>query len=198
MSKAVLFIAAILFLTTGFQEPKDKPAQPTKPTPMRVGRGGGVGPGEDSSGWSVFSPKSSGCSVMLPGKPKQEPSGDTEYGRVPSTRYSLTSGKFLYALTYMDYPHSQESLEARVKYLEMVSETGITKFGGKLVSSKAVSLGEYPGREVTATVEGHFYTGRTYIANQKLYTLQVFVIGGERGSANAAKFFDSFKMLPAE
>lgn len=198
MSKrAVLFLAAILLLTTGFQHPKDKPAKPA-PTGSGAGLRMGAGP---PTGWTVFAPKDGGFSVMLPGKPsKISLQTDTDKGPVTSPLYKLEQGDFKYVVGYLDHPVSVEGTR-RDEWLEKAAEQGITEAGGKVVSNKPISLrGNYPGREVKGEARGFLYHSRVYLVKQRVYILILWILSKkpEVSSETATRFFDSFAVLPAQ
>ena len=173
-TKVAVLIAAILLLTCGSQQAKLKC---------------------DQSDWIVLSPKDGGFSVKLPSKPTERslPQG-TETGQTPSPVYELTSGSLKYVITYKDHPFDVEGAQ-RDKLLEMGAEAGIIRAGGKVVSNKPISLDEYPGREVKGEMGGFLNQSRVYLVKQRLYLLIVWLPADKAGSENAAKFFESFKIV---
>ena len=172
-NNAAVLTAALLLLTTGFLQIKDGRAQP---------------------GWIVFSPEGGGFSVALPGQPTRRPlPHNTKAEPSPAPLYELTSGDFAYVVSYIDYPFSAEGAE-RDELLDKGAEAGITGAGGKVVSSKPISLGGHPGREVEGEVKGVAYRSRVYLVDRRLYLLIVWQRPGSAGSENAAKFFESFKL----
>jgi hypothetical protein len=172
--KAAVLTAAILLLTSGFQQAKHKSAQ---------------------SDWVVFSPKGSGFSVRLPSKPTERPLPQgAEAGRAFSPLYELTSGDFKYVITYKDFPFSVEGAQ-RDKLLDMGAEAGITSAGGKVVSNKPISLADHPGREVRGEMKGFLYQSRVYLVEQRLYLLIVWLPAAKTGSENVANFFESFELV---
>lgn len=195
MSKrAVLLVAAILLLTTGFQQSKDKPTQPEKPIPKEAG--GGV---EESPGWSVFSPKSGRFSVMLPGTPTEMSLRiDEPGGPVTSPLYQLGSGEFRYLISHIDYAYPVKDPKEKDDIVKSAAEKAIIEAGGTVVSNKPISLGEYPGREVNGKVPGFLYQSHVYIVKERVYGLFLLMPADGSGAEKAAKFFDSFKVLPAE
>lgn len=194
MSKrAVLLIAATLFLTAGCQRLSGPRAPESTGSPQAVRAG-------DSryKGWSLFTAKYGGFSVMLPGKPTAT---SLESGEAQGTGLTLElqTGEFKYLIVYRDYPASViESSPAKDQHLQMTAEKAIALTGGKLLSSKPVSLGEYPGREVKSELNNGFTYSRRYLVKQRLYLLMLSAPDDKAGSENAAKFFDSFKLVPAE
>jgi hypothetical protein len=172
--KAAVILVAILLLTIGSRQAKPMSAQ---------------------SDWIVFSPKGGGFSIMLPGEPKRRefPHG-TSKGQTLSPLYELTHEDFKYVVSYMNYPISVEGAE-RDKLLSMGAEAGITSAGGEVVSNTPISLDGYPGREVKGEMKGFSYRSRVYLVGQRLYLLIVWLPSNKTDSENAAKFFNSFKLV---
>ena len=192
-NNAVFLLAAVLLLSSGFQQPKRKRAQSERTGSAGTARVAA----SQSSGWIAFSPKDGGFSVMLPGKPIEKSlQADTAAGPITVPAYQLASGEFGYMITYRDYPNTPEEVQARDKLLQMAAENAVTIAGGKLVSSKPISLGEYPGIEVKAEIPGSILQTRSYFAKPRLYILMVFMPPYKTGSVNVTKFFDSFEVLP--
>jgi hypothetical protein len=189
--KAVLLIAALVFLTTGFQQPIPKVSQPTGQG-MRL-------PGVDTAPvWSLFSPKGGGFSVMLPGKPAEE-SLQVDSATGPFTRpaYKLASGEFGYMITHSEHTNVPEEKQARDNFIQMAAEKAVTMAGGKLTSSKPISLGDYPGREVKAEIRGpSILQVNTYFAKPRLYLVMLFMPLDKTDSEYVTKYFASFKVLP--
>jgi hypothetical protein len=150
-----------------------------------------------SSGWIAFSPKDGRFSVMLPGKPVEKSLPvDTAAGPITVPMYRLASGEFGYMITYRDYPNTPEEVQARDKLLQIAAEKAVTVAGGKIFSSKAISLGDYPGREVKANIPGSILQTMSYFAKPRLYILMVFMPPDKTGSEKVTKFFQSFEVLP--
>ena len=171
-TKTTVLIAAILLLTSCFQQAKRKSAQ---------------------SDWIVFSPKNGGFSVKLPSKPTERSlPQSTEPGQISSPLYELASEGLNYVITYKDHPFSEDSQTD--EFLKRAADAGITGAGGKVTSNKPISLDGYPGREVKGDNAGFLYQSRVYLVKQRLYLLIVWLPADQTSSENAAKFFESFKL----
>jgi hypothetical protein len=169
-----LLIAAILLLTGGFQQAKPKSAQ---------------------SDWIVFAPKDGGYSVKLPDKPIEVPLlHGTEEGQTVSTLYELTREDVKYLVGYMNQPVSVEAAD-RDRFLSMAAESGITSAGGTVIGNTAISLDGSPGREVTGKLKGFSYRSRVYLVGKRIYLSIVWLPSNDIDSQNAAKFFESFKII---
>jgi hypothetical protein len=191
--KAVLLISVLVLLTTGFQQPKPKVSQPT-------GQGMKL-PGVDTAPvWHLFSPKGGGFSVMLPGKPAEETiQVDSATGPFTRPTYRLASGEFGYMITYSEYTNVPEETQARNDFIQMAAEKAVNMPGGKLTSSKPISLGDYPGREVKAEIRGpSILQVNTYFARPRVYLVMVFMPLDKTDSEYVTKYFASFKILPAQ
>lgn len=188
--KALLLIAALVLLTTGFQQRKSNPLPPIRHNVRTV-----IG-----SEWSLFSPKGGGFSVMLPGTPTEETiQVDSAAGPFTRPTYKLASGEFGYMITHSDYTNVPEETQARDDFIQMAAEKALTMGGGKLISSKPISLGDIPGREVKAEIRGpSILQANTYFARPRLYLVMVFMPLDKTDSEYVTKYFASFKVLPAE
>lgn len=189
--KAVLLIAALVLLTTGFQQTKPKPSQPP-------GQGMKL-PGVDTAPvWHLFAPKGGGFSVMLPGKPDEETiQVDSPTGPFTTPTYRLVSGEFGYMITHSDYTDVPEEKEARDNFIKMAAEKAATAPGAKMISSKPITLGDYPGREVKAEIRGpSILQVNTYFARPRVYLVMVFSPLDKPDSEYVMKYFASFKVLP--
>lgn len=174
ITNVTLLIATILLLLCGCQQAKPSGAE---------------------SEWIVFSPKDGGYSIKLPGKPTARPLPvDTEEVRTVSTLYELTREEFKYVVGYMNYPLSVEAAN-RDKFLSRAAESAITSAGGTVTGNTAISLDGSPGREVTGEVKGFSYRCRVYLVGERLYLLIIWLPPNKTDSENAAKFFESFKII---
>ena len=138
---------------------------------------------------------------MLPGTPTEETlQVDSPAGPVTVPSYKLASGEFGYMITYRDSPNVPEETRARDNLLQMAAEKAVTTMpGAKLISSKAFSLGDHPAREVKAEIRGpSILQTRSYFVRPRLYILMVFMPLDKTDSEYVTKYFESFKVPPAQ
>ena len=133
---------------------------------------------------------------MLPGKPDEETiQVDSAAGPFTRPTYKLASGEFGYMITHSDYTNVPEEKQARDNFIQMAAEKAVA--GGKLISSKPISLGDYPGREVKAEIRGpSILQVNTYFAKPRVYLVMVFMPLDKTDSEYVTKYFASFKVLP--
>jgi hypothetical protein len=145
------------------------------------------GAGPAGEGGKEYVWKEGKCSFLLPGKPVEK-----------KGLLQLTSGAVAYLALYADLPESVKVDEASTKQLLKSSRDMLIKSlkGAKLLSDKAIKLGDHPGRELKFDTEPkNVYWTRLYQAGRRYY--QLIVLGPrEEATAKAAeKFFGSFKLL---
>jgi len=136
-------------------------------------------------------------SYSMPKEPKIKTENlSTVVGELPVTEYSLAHGEFAYMIYYNDYPKDVLDLvENKSEVLDVYQSVAET-IKGKILSSKDISYGSYPGKETVIEFPGGtvIFTGRTYLIDNKLYQLAVTTPIAKKDSDNIKKFFDSFKL----
>jgi hypothetical protein len=129
----------------------------------------------------------------MPGKPtnSSQPSsaGTTTY------LFSLTKGSDSYLASYTDVPTNLAGLDPE-ELLDNGRDGAINSTGGELVEETKITLGEFPGRDFTykiTALNGNIRQ-RAYVVEQRLYQLVTTGTGNAVNSADAEKFFNSFKL----
>jgi hypothetical protein len=129
----------------------------------------------------------------MPGKPtnSSQPSsaGTTTY------LFSLTKGSDSYLASYTDVPTNLAGLDPE-QLLDNGRDGALNSTGGELVEETKIKLGEFPGRDFTykiTTLNGSIRQ-RAYVVDQRLYQLVTTGTGNAVNSADAEKFFNSFKL----
>jgi hypothetical protein len=115
----------------------------------------------------------------------------------PLTMYTASceqDGK-AFVVMYADFPDEVKDVPA--KTLFDGAQKGAAGDGGKVVSSKDITVGKqkYPGRDIVVDKSGTKLKTRMVLANVRLY---VIIVGGEDDfatSKEAQKFLDSFEIL---
>jgi hypothetical protein len=158
----------------------------------------GLVSGRDTDDWVSFSPKGGKFTVKMPAKPKDTSQEiDSAVGKLKVNMYMYEEGNAgVYMVAYTDYPEDSVTEENVKDVLAGAESGGIKGVKGKLIKSKAIKLGKYPGREVTYTVPAIKGTAksRIFVAGDRLY--QVVALGNEEfmGSEEIDFFFGSFKI----
>jgi hypothetical protein len=140
--------------------------------------------------------------IRLPGKPKvADQKVNTSSGPlvIHMARYD-TPGGTSYGVSYFDL--APEALAGGPDAVLERSVRGMTSVKGwKLISKKAIKLGEHPGREVIgeanppgAPEPGYGHT-RAFLVENRLYQMTVLGAKSKVVPADVEKFLDSFELL---
>ena len=120
--------------------------------------------------------------------------GLTDY--VMAATFTLSVGLFMIAVSaaWFDYP-----ADVKIDSAEALNEAqeqgilGLKGFKGQ-ISAKKITLGDYPGVEITAKNETSLLRFRTYIVGHRNYTLFAATLAEEPDQERVAKFFNSFRL----
>jgi hypothetical protein len=77
------------------------------------------------------------------------------------------------------------------------SKKGVLLGGGKLISEKPISVGNYPGMEYETDDGQHHQRGRFYAIDRKMYTLAADVPSGKEFPAEVERWYKSFRIISA-
>ncbi|MFZ0394833.1 MAG: hypothetical protein WCF17_10495 [Terracidiphilus sp.] len=145
--------------------------------------------------WHTYSYPADGFSINAPAQPiasMQDVSGKD--GTVEMHNYLLDMGTAaLYASMSADAMQPNSDPEEALKGAE---QGAVNNLHGRLLSEKRIALGSYPGVEMEADSESAHFTARIYIVRSRLY-LTLVVSAPGRPYPDAARFLDSFRLLPA-
>lgn len=147
----------------------------------------------------TYEAQADGFSVSLPGTPKVET--ETEQGDDgPSTTrtYTLDTDDGIYVISALDDASMESATdEASVKAI-FEGFKGSSTGDDKLVSTRKIALGKYPGREYRTRGKDLDTLSRVFLAGRHLYALMV---GWHKGSSEKAvgaqQVLDSFQLLGA-
>ncbi|MCI0700756.1 MAG: hypothetical protein L0241_06720 [Planctomycetia bacterium] len=153
---------------------------------------------EDKPEWKAFKPKGGRCSIEAPGKLVTQPVQEFKQGdvKIKLHMFILESddGKTAYGLGYADFPVNPDA-DLADKVLRGAQDGAMKGVKGKLVTSRDLKLGKYPGREFTLTLpDKNQYRSRIYLVEGRLY--QVIVVGSKDfvASLEARTFLYSFEL----
>ncbi len=127
------------------------------------------------------------ATIMMPGEAERTQDGT-------NTRFILNQNSEMYMASYdLMVTTSAEMVEPA---LDTVRNAFVTGLGGTLLSERTVSLGGFPGREITFEEPKHSKTikARMYLAKSILYTISVSWDTGKSISEDGEKFLDSFEI----
>jgi len=145
--------------------------------------------------WHTYAYPADGFSIAAPAEPvasRQAVSG--EEGTVQMHNYLLDLGTAaLYASTSDNAMVPGANADEALKGAE---QGAVQNFHGRLVSDRRIVLSSYPGIEMEADSDSAHFTARIYIVRSRLY-LTLVVSAPGRPYADAERFLDSFRLLPA-
>jgi hypothetical protein len=178
--------------------PTSKPIptiEPTRPVAIatKAPTREAVATSQSSGGWQTFISDEGGFSIDMPGKP----TNSTQPSSAGTTTYlfSLTKGSDSYLASYTDVPVNLAELDPE-QLLDNGRDGALNSTGGELVEESKITLGKYPGRDFTykiTALNGNIRQ-RAYVVDQRLYQIVTTGPGNAVNSADAEKFFDSFKL----
>jgi hypothetical protein len=102
-----------------------------------------------------------------------------------------------YLVSWTEYPEKSVEQRATEKTFNRMRDALIKQKGGKLLTETTASQEGYPARTINfSTAEGRFVRVTFCFVKNRSY--QVLAETKENDSAKFARFFTSFKLLPAE
>lgn len=151
------------------------------------------------SAWINYNSAEGRYSVALPSQPEIGTQEAATADGVKFTQYKamVIKGKTVFLVGYFDH------VPGTTFSLDKAGEGLVNGVKGTLLSQSPISLGANPGREMkvaTKAEDGAEYLlhARFYDVDQRIYVLQFLILKTDNDSAaaaNAAKYFDSFKVL---
>lgn len=151
------------------------------------------------AGWTQVRPEAGGFTARFPGEPRRSEYGQRTFaGRVASVEYSWVRDDLDLRVEHHDLPAladwflSDEALLARAEDDLLADERGTR------VARRAWRPDGRPGLELRYRIEDGGWEGRArlVLAGRRLY-IAVALVRGEGGAEDdAARFLDSFRVLP--
>lgn len=145
--------------------------------------------------WPRFKSTEENFTISMPGEPKQERnSARGPFGNGHHI-YSIESNDTSYTISnsVFDNPPAQPKDIKRI--LDFARDLVLMVTSGKLLSDKDISLDGFPGREVRIEKEKKLWTLHAYVVKGRMYQLMTTEPKAKEQSPDAARFFDSFKLL---
>jgi hypothetical protein len=153
------------------------------------------------SDWKEFSPPGGGYAVLLPGTPTLD---NAVLQGANGNKYVLVLPKanLEFAVAHIDRPPGPLPPVSLAQMAGAERDALMRQVNGKLLGERDVMLGRYPGREfqIEAANKG-VVIERLYLSQRGPVTrFYLVMVGGKdvrAGTGHAAKFLDSFAILPA-
>jgi len=146
------------------------------------------------SDWKAVTPAIGMFAVEMPGEPVLDESfTDANGPRITTRTYSVQAGADqVYFVQYADFRELLHGGDSAA-FLDESRESAVRTMQGKLVSEKPILLDRVPGREILIQGTGGTMRARMYLKDTYFYSLQIVSPRGRVTSADAERFFASFK-----
>ena len=149
-------------------------------------------------GWREFRSEEGAFTIMMPGRPEEQSQKTaTAFGTIESYVFLVEYQGVGYLVNYADYPQElvQDSPEDVI--LDGVSLGVVAQSGGTLISTAAIRLGEYTGREleINSPTGDSVLKVRIYLVGTRIFQLSVVSDLGVNNSEDLAQFFNSFELV---
>jgi len=155
-------------------------------------------PAAQSEQWTAFVCQEGQFSILIPNpripQDLAETVIDQHLGVLKSHTYRVEGEMIAVSVAWFDYP-----ADVKIDSAEALNEAqeqgilGLKGFKGQ-ISAKKITLGDYPGVEITAKNETSLLRFRTYIVGHRNYTLFAATLAEEPDQERVAKFFNSFRL----
>ncbi|MCU0536748.1 MAG: hypothetical protein MUD14_22905 [Hydrococcus sp. Prado102] len=144
--------------------------------------------------WQKFIFRDGGFSLWMPQGMQSEETVmlDTTVGEVEFKVFATHPKPYRFLAAYsnqLDRAQNQETL------LDSIRDGIIAKTNFKLNSDRAITWGQYSGKQLNLQGEDETITYRVYLIGQRIYLLAVGQKNTEEVSSEAVNFFDSFQLL---
>lgn len=199
----LVIIASLVMLAAcggGAAEPAAAPAEPAvTPDPL--------------AGWITFTASDGSFSVRLPEEPEvEEQAVPTEVGDIQVAMYLVESNDRTVMLSHNEFPAAIAEAIATGDdtfiqgMLDSSRDGAVGNVSGALQNEKQITVGGFPGREFTFTVDpsasptGDAITGiaRVILTTDRLYQLISLTVADETDPAAVQAFFDSFQLANSQ
>jgi len=143
--------------------------------------------------WSEFSSPQGRFSILMPGTPhKERQKAETPLGPIEVEIFLVPFFNDSYGVSYNDYPDAITRKEFADQVLDGARNGTAKSMKGHVVSETKITLDGHPGRDYLLGTPTGGYRSRIYLIGQRLY--QLAVRGPSTSSADAHKFFESFRI----
>ena len=146
----------------------------------------------EPSPWKVFTPADKSFSISLPGSPRETAAVMNILGhQCPAHTIKAESNFASYIIMYTDLPVTMTDPAAIKKMFELTRQ--LRPYGQSSVSDdKEVSANAYAGREVTIESDRWTVRARTFLVNQRLYSVATTIRKDVLAEPQARSHFDRF------
>lgn len=170
------------------QTPTPKPLPPPAPKPSPQPASD---PKPSNSIWRLFTSEAGGFKVLMPGEAKVAKADDLTSFRVDRPQEGA-----VYIVSYVDFDGDPALEQDGIRDAFAGTAQGIADEGGKILTTKTLALGSYPGQEIQAKLANGMTTRiRAYIVEKRFY----LVIATTKSDRNLTKsiegYLNSFQLI---
>lgn len=148
--------------------------------------------------WKTFRSDEGGFTILMPGKPVSGKQGVRATDRAVAVQvYSVRLENEAYTVSFANYDKFDNQGARAESALDATINGIVNNVKGTISESKGMTLSGNPGKAVKFTMPGGL-SGRAQVFLAKGRIYQLFVIGAQArvSSADADKFFGSFRLIP--
>jgi hypothetical protein len=146
-------------------------------------------------GWQTYPYPADGFKAAFPSEPKLSTQNvDTQAGTFELRAYLVDMGATALYIGVCDYGDGMKDRDPQT-VLEGAQGGAVNNLKGRLVSSKNITFGSYPGREFEAESDQMHVSVRIYLVGTVLYQSMVAYQVNTRYEY-ASRFLDSFQLIP--
>jgi len=154
---------------------------------------------DSAQSWIELQSKEGAFSILMPHQPaRQSDSTKTAAGSIDMVMFTVSTDSAFYAIIYSDFPFVPSTTDEINKRLDNGRDGGLARSKGRLVSETRITLDGYLGREIKAKLDEGFLVARIFSVKQRLYQMLMAGTEADVSSANATRFFNSFKLTADE
>jgi hypothetical protein len=155
--------------------------------------------------WSTYTSNEFGYTIDFPEQP--ELSVESISSEIGTLKMNLCTVKkkrgnnLVYLSNCTEYPEklvNSDKKEESIKFLfRNAIDATTNNLKATLLSEKEISMGEYPGREITMSYQNGkaIIKMRLYLVRYYIYTLEVITKKKKSGNADIDRFLNSFKLI---
>ncbi len=145
--------------------------------------------------WQEFKFKPGNFAILMPNTPiDQQDVLTTTEGTLALKGFSTQTNSLWFMGAYSDYPSTANLSNSEV-VLANVRDRLVDKLGVKLVRDSAITLGDYPGKELKLQSLTEQIILRLFLVKQRLYIIGVNQKNNVDRSEDIAKFLASFRLI---
>ena len=148
--------------------------------------------------WVEVRPEDGGFSIQMPAAPVESTQPvDTAAGPIALRMHVLEHGNFIYMVSFSDYAEATIAARTLEELLDGARDGVAANTPGEIIDEGAISLGNHSGRYVVLRdpIGELTLQIRLLLVGRRLYQFGVVTPPGDRSSAAATRFLDSFALL---